>query len=254
MKKRTKTTDAVLRDIFDPLNRADENTQHPLSDLSAQERTSPPVNRLEALTKEPRQEPLEVRGQFEDRIEEIQQESLLFRADPAETEAAGSETAEISETPAVSDMPAAEPVPAVIPAEVKVPAPRDHQIVKASVFLVFAGLSAMLGYILYTQNQGIEHKKTVVKTQAAAAAKPASQTSYWLDGIPRQGVSFKMFYAKNQKLMINGAVSDQSALVKFINAMNRSPRYKNAKITSMTAASGALGKKNYEFQVYADIR
>ncbi len=143
MKKRTKTTDSVLKDIFDPLHRAEESAEHPLSDLSVQERPAPASNHLETFSPGPENGPLETCEGFETTLDEVREESLLFRAEPAEEA--------VVETEAV-----VAPLPAV---EIKKAAPRHHQIVKVSVFLVFAGLSAMLGYILYAQNQGIEQNK-----------------------------------------------------------------------------------------------
>lgn len=76
MKKRTKTTDSVLKDIFDTIG--EEKAAHPLSKLPV-ESEAPPANRLESIVSEERPA---VSGDFERRLEAAQNESLLFKAEP----------------------------------------------------------------------------------------------------------------------------------------------------------------------------
>ena len=78
MKKRIKTTDSVLRDIFDSIEDADKSL-HPLSSMEA-----PAENRIEALVLPPS---ADSDGAFKHALEEIQKESLLFKDEPAPAEA-----------------------------------------------------------------------------------------------------------------------------------------------------------------------
>lgn len=98
VKKKKKTTDSILKDIFDPIGgtaaKNDGKAKHPMSSFNGPDaKPSEPVrvNRIETIlnstidkteqtSSQPK--PQEVAETFQEKIEEVQQESLLFHEEP----------------------------------------------------------------------------------------------------------------------------------------------------------------------------
>ena len=212
MKKRTKTTDSILRDIFDPLMREEEKSAHPLPSFVRAQTEDPapiPENRIEAWVQE-----------------EIEPQPLII------------------ETPTA-------------PEEKKIPQD-SHRFVVAFALFVFVGLSFLLGYFLYAQNYQIQQKRTLVKTAATSRVSVSGPSQpdpvlLRLNTIAHQGITFGKYSVKNKKLFLTGSVSNQALLVKFLNLMNQSAYFKNAKISSIEEIKTGSWRKLFNFRFYADV-
>lgn len=251
MKKRIKTTDSVLRDIFDTIEDGEKTAAHPLASRSSEE--TPASNRIESLV-----EPPAAPGAFERALEEVQKESVLFKDEAAET-AETAETAPEAEVDAVAQAeeivaaPEAEPVQAApAPVAPLAQAPvraRSHFWITVSVVAVFAVLTVLLGSFLYIQNRQIEKARS--SKTAPTSVHPAMTR---LSQIDHPGITFKSYSVKNRKLSVKGAASSQAHLVKFLNGINGSPYFTNAIIASIVEAPSTNRKRTFNYQIYTDIR
>ncbi len=261
MKKRIKTTDSIIKDIFDPLLREEDKSDHPLSSFTgdASAENDAAANRIESLVTQ--EDELFFAGSrfLESQAEEIKTKSVLFNEQddqliepPQEVKPAAVVISQAEET-----MPTEEVIDqttsAIVTAQAgKSSPPLDsHRWIMGSVFLVFALLSLSLGSFLYLQHRQIRNQNLMKPLATAAQPHPALLR---LNSIGHPGVSFSGYSVKNKKFLVKGTVTSQALLVQFLNSINSSPYFGNAIISSI-AATGPKGRQNnYSFQIYADIR
>ncbi len=261
MKKNKKTTDSILKDIFDSIHQTEEASAHPLADLSAPVSpndaeafknsilSSAPVNRVEPF------------------IEEKEEETVA----PTEEIPVPVAVTESSVIPSVVSSPPMADPPFGGKDGTK---SRDQNDTSSStkvlnIAAVIAGIFAfvaallILGVIWRGQEAKPGLAPTTIRsakphpaipTVSAQATMAPHPILVKIDQLGHEGIRFKNYSVKNSKLMLRGFVANQSFLVKFVNVMNASPYFRNTWISSVQESKTKTYQKFYEFQIYADIR
>ena len=230
IKKNKKTTDSILKDIFDPIHQAEETSAHPLADLTASVSvndaqvlknsilSSAPINRVESY--------------IEDKIEAA---AVEVRVEP----------------------PAKDTIPVPV-----IEKPKEADLSGAKVLNIAAVIAGVLALVAALLILGVIWRGQEAKPGLAPAAPTISAQALLaphpvlvkIDQLGHEGIRFKNYSVKNNKLMLRGFVPNQALLVKFINSMNASPYFKKTWISSIQEAKVSTYQKFYEFQIYADIR
>lgn len=270
MKKPKKTTDSILKDIFDPIHQAEEASAHPLADLTVSASpndaealknsilSSVPVNRVEPFIEEKPEEIVAALPVIEELAAPVVETAASVEeiVVPAEEQ-----VLPVREVPLLVAM-------TPIPEEKIVPVTKEiSSIVSASssgtkvlnIAAVIAGILALVAALLIlgviwrgqTTKPAVKSAAPAIPAQAPLAPHPVLVK---IDQIGHEGIRFKNYSVKGNKFMLRGFVTDQTAITRFVKTLNNSSYFRNASLTSIQAAGSGAGQKIYEFQLYADIR
>ncbi len=217
MKKNKKTTDSILKDIFDPIQAAQEKATHPLTDFSTP--TAQPVNRVKPW---------------------IEEAPIVVESLPI-VEA-------VLPIPEVSRL--IEEITAASPIQ-QTQDDSEKSIRVLNFIAVIVGVAALAAALLILgllwQAANREARPPKIST---AVTNPVLLK---IDRLNHEGIRFKNHSIKNNKLMLRGFAAKQSFVVQFVAAINHSSYFKNALISSMQEVRTGTSVKNYEFQIYADV-
>ena len=75
-----------------------------------------------------------------------------------------------------------------------------------------------------------------------------------LSRMRHDSVWFESVYLKNKKILIRGFALDQVSLLKWVNGMNSQPHFKNSRLFSLEDLRSSAGRELYFFEVYTDVR